>query len=372
MALTKTPIELSSTPSIVDGGNATAITIDSSEDVTLANNLNITSSLKVSGGTFGFGTSAKTDSHTGWNQFYIGQKGSVLSENATGTHGLDGLWLTDNLYVDSDTGSFSNIETNESSAIKLEAGQLHFYSQASGSAGAAVTLSSKFNINSSGDVTIGGNLIIPSTITHDGDSDTKLDFNQADTMRLITGDNTAWICNTTSMTVNEDSQNFDFRVESDSYSHLIFADASTNHVAIASDTATSCLKIGTRGVKNGIQLAGGPNGNATCLELVDSKTGSFSEVQVDVQLSGAGGYHYQIQYAGTGGAEFQTGGGYTNNTANFSHNVTTGSGFTVTSPSSNVLRLVSDTSHTHPVLWIKVSQGLAGDMDEDDVTITFS
>jgi len=35
MALTKTPIELSSTPSIVDGGNATAITIDSSENIGL-------------------------------------------------------------------------------------------------------------------------------------------------------------------------------------------------------------------------------------------------------------------------------------------------------------------------------------------------
>jgi len=30
---TKIPVELSSTPSIVDGGNATAITIDSSEKV---------------------------------------------------------------------------------------------------------------------------------------------------------------------------------------------------------------------------------------------------------------------------------------------------------------------------------------------------
>ena len=37
MALTKTPIELSSTPSIVDGGNATAITIDSSEKVGIGN-----------------------------------------------------------------------------------------------------------------------------------------------------------------------------------------------------------------------------------------------------------------------------------------------------------------------------------------------
>ena len=39
MALTEIPIELSSTPSIVDGGNATAITIDSSENVTLAGNI---------------------------------------------------------------------------------------------------------------------------------------------------------------------------------------------------------------------------------------------------------------------------------------------------------------------------------------------
>ena len=36
---TKIPVELSSTPGIVDGSNATAITIDSSEDVTLAGNL---------------------------------------------------------------------------------------------------------------------------------------------------------------------------------------------------------------------------------------------------------------------------------------------------------------------------------------------
>jgi len=36
---TKVPVELSSTPGIVDGSNATAITIDSSEDVTLAGHL---------------------------------------------------------------------------------------------------------------------------------------------------------------------------------------------------------------------------------------------------------------------------------------------------------------------------------------------
>jgi hypothetical protein len=42
MALTEIPIELSSTPSIVDGGNATAITISSAELVTVANGLTLT------------------------------------------------------------------------------------------------------------------------------------------------------------------------------------------------------------------------------------------------------------------------------------------------------------------------------------------
>ena len=47
MAKTTIPIELSSTPSIVDGGNATAITIDSSEDVTLAGELKFADSKKA-------------------------------------------------------------------------------------------------------------------------------------------------------------------------------------------------------------------------------------------------------------------------------------------------------------------------------------
>ena len=40
---TKIPVELSSTPGIVDGSNATAITIDSSENVTLAGDLTLSS-----------------------------------------------------------------------------------------------------------------------------------------------------------------------------------------------------------------------------------------------------------------------------------------------------------------------------------------
>ena len=83
-----------------------------------------------------------------------------------------------------------------------------------------------------GVATFNAGLVIPSSISHAGDADTKLDFNQANTMRLITGDVTAWICNASSMIVNEDSVDFDFRVESNDHTHMLFVDGGTNRVGI--------------------------------------------------------------------------------------------------------------------------------------------
>jgi hypothetical protein len=60
MALTEIPIELSSTPSIVDGGNATAITISSAELVTVANGLTLTDGNVVVAAGHGIDFSAQT------------------------------------------------------------------------------------------------------------------------------------------------------------------------------------------------------------------------------------------------------------------------------------------------------------------------
>ena len=93
MALTKIPIELSSTPSIVDGGNATAITIDSNENVTLG----VPNSVNLSGATteLTLGDTGNTDNDgfgisfvhntTELNAYVLGQKSAMTLGTAGAT-----------------------------------------------------------------------------------------------------------------------------------------------------------------------------------------------------------------------------------------------------------------------------------------------
>jgi hypothetical protein len=102
-----------------------------------------------SSGMLGLGSTPPTDAHATWSQFFIGEKGSVFSEKL-GSGGIYGLWLTDNDYIDADTGNHAYRTTDEASAINLEAGNTIFYRAASGTADAALTWSESMRIDSSG------------------------------------------------------------------------------------------------------------------------------------------------------------------------------------------------------------------------------
>ena len=180
--------------------------------------------------------------------------------------------------------------------------------------------------------------------------------------------------NTGPIVINQDSVAArDFRVESDNMTHALFVEGSDGKVGVFNAAPTSTLVVGSPNGRYGLQLNGGPNGVASQIHMVDGKSGSFTTLTIDIQLGGAGGYMYQVQVAGTSGCNFQTGGGYTNGTLNFSHSLATGSGFTVTSPSSNLIRLVAQSGvGTHPVCEIRMTQALNADHDQDNVTITWS
>ena len=103
MALTKTPIELSSTPSIVDGGNATAITISSAELVTVANGLTLTDGNVVVAAGHGIDFSA--------NSGGTGVQAELLNDYETGTWTM-GLTTTSgdsNIATTNTTGYYTKI-----------------------------------------------------------------------------------------------------------------------------------------------------------------------------------------------------------------------------------------------------------------------
>jgi hypothetical protein len=172
---------------------------------------------------------------------------------------------------------------------------------------------------------------------------------------------------------NEDGADQDFRVESDTNTHALFVQGNNGFVGIQNLDPKSTLEVGELGTQHGLMLNGGQNGAATCLEMVDGKGGSFTTLTIEVQLTGAGGYFYQVQVAGTSGCKFQTGGGYTNGTVNFGHTVGVGAGWTVTSPSNDLIRLVASSGvGVHPLGWIKFGHALNSNHGQGNVTFTWS
>ena len=127
MALTEIPIELSSTPSIVDGGNATAITIDSSERV-------------------GIGLTP----NAGWTVDPILQVGPfAMASRATSASSLTDLGqLSTNQYYDGSNHKY--IATGNSSIYTQNDGTHLFAGAASGSAGGNITYVTGLTISAAG------------------------------------------------------------------------------------------------------------------------------------------------------------------------------------------------------------------------------
>jgi hypothetical protein len=107
------------------------------------------------------------------------------------------------------------------------------------------------------------------------------------------------------------------------------------------------------------------------IHKVQGCSGAFSQLVICASLNGAGGWGYIINGGSTGGGTFQTGGGYTNGTINFSNNITAGSGFTVSSPSNDVVRFVGG-GGVHPFISIQMFGSLSQDFGDAHICIYYS
>jgi len=105
------------------------------------------------GGSVLIGKTTPTDLHNTWNHIIIGEKGAIISENGAG--GIDGITLADNVYVDSDTGTYAYQTAAAASQITQSGGAITFSNADSGSAGAALTPVPRMTLDASGNLLVG-------------------------------------------------------------------------------------------------------------------------------------------------------------------------------------------------------------------------
>lgn len=101
------------------------------------------------------------------------------------------------------------------------------------------------DIQDAGGLRVEGDISAAENIVHDGDTDTFLTFT-TDRIRLDSGGtNYVDIENSNSeITINEDSSQIDFRVESDNQDHMLFIDGSADAIGIGENNPVNPLHVG--------------------------------------------------------------------------------------------------------------------------------
>ena len=149
-------------------------------------------------------------------------------------------------------------------------------------------------MSASGDAIFNSDVVMGSTgkLRSDGDVDSYLQFNQANVLRAVIGDSTRMIISTGETVFNEDSGDFDFRVESDNATHALFVQGSDGKVGIGESSPSARLEIGGMAAgEQALLIESGRN---------DALSNGLARINItDANCPFAG---LQIDHAGTGAA----------------------------------------------------------------------
>jgi hypothetical protein len=225
MANTKIPAELSSTPGIIDNSNATAITIDSSENV-------------------GIGTSPENSAGT-WRNLQFGG-GNLAYRNGGANDAMIGtgyLFKTDNSEVYKNAEAVSRLFFDNSSMIFQQAG--------SGSAGAAISWSEAMRIDSSGNVGIGGTGTARLVVQNDGNCTVSITSNDGGLATLNLGDASDGsrgqiVYDNSNESLKFSTNNLQERMRIDSSGNLLVGKTSTNTDSVGFEARATGLNAMVR------------------------------------------------------------------------------------------------------------------------------
>ena len=138
----------------ITGGGASDVDLILSGDTNIRFETSTNEQMRIdAGGSMLIGSTTPTDLHNTWRHIIVGDKGAVISQDGAG--GVPGMTIADNAYFDADTGSLAYQTTDQASKFTQEGGILTFSNAASGTAGAALSLTERMRIQANGCVTVG-------------------------------------------------------------------------------------------------------------------------------------------------------------------------------------------------------------------------
>jgi hypothetical protein len=114
------------------------------------------------------------------------------------------------------------------------------------------------------DVNIGGNLVIPSSINHTGDTNTFIKFNAADQIQLATGGVERVAFYNSETHFNDSGADVNFIVESDGNANMLFVDGGDNRVGIGSVSSIGGVQLNVLGAGGAFnQVSVGASANSS-------------------------------------------------------------------------------------------------------------
>ena len=217
---------------------------------------------------------------TGASGFNLVGTNIVFSSAPTNGHAFFGIIYATADYLNAG-GNFPSGSLGAPSFTFIGDENTGLYRKSGGSVGFVSDATEIANFDSNGITISSGNLIIPDSIIHSGDTDTKIRFPSANVISFETAGVEKISMGTGEITFNDTGADVDFRIEGDTNANLFKLDAGNDRVGIGTSSPQQVFHV-YHASDNGIGLF--ESGDANCRIDLKDNSGQVSIEAIGDQL----------------------------------------------------------------------------------------